>query len=112
MVFSFSFRRTVLDSSGSKNAGFLWGQNYWLGSQDGCEAVQEPVYITLSDQYERAMKKGLINDLAPYEMDYRVVYIRHDSPWQVEIKFMTEVSSPHSDIMIQNLHNPSRELSM
>lgn len=80
----------VLDSSGSKNAGFLWGQNYWLGSQDGCEAVQEPVYITLSDQYERAMKKGLINDLAPYEMDYRVVYIRHDSPWQVEIKFMTE----------------------
>ncbi|XP_055920543.1 nose resistant to fluoxetine protein 6-like [Eupeodes corollae] len=80
----------VLDSSGGKDSGFIWGQNYWLGSKQGCDAVKAPVRITLSNQFERTMKDGLINQMAPFEMDYRVVYMKHNSPWQVEIKFMPE----------------------
>ncbi|XP_055838258.1 nose resistant to fluoxetine protein 6-like [Episyrphus balteatus] len=80
----------VLDSSGGKESGFIWGQNYWLGSKQGCAAVKAPVRITLSNQFERTMKEGLINQMAPFAMDYRVVYMKHNSPWQVEIKFMPE----------------------
>lgn len=36
------------------------------------------------------MKPDLINDVAPFEVEYRMVYAKHYSPWQIEIKFMTE----------------------
>lgn len=80
----------VLDASAHKESGFLWGHNFWLGSPRGCEAVQQPVSITLSDMYERTMKTGLLDSVAPFALEYRVVYLNHNSPWQVEIKFMTE----------------------
>lgn len=36
------------------------------------------------------MKTGLLDSVAPFALEYRVVYLNHNSPWQVEIKFMTE----------------------
>lgn len=36
------------------------------------------------------MHYGLITQQAPFLMDYRVIYMRHNSPWQVEIKLMSE----------------------
>ncbi|XP_061401258.1 uncharacterized protein LOC133337009 [Musca vetustissima] len=80
----------ALDASGTKPSGFLFGHNYWFGSKEGCGAVQKPVGITLSANHPRIMKQGIINDIAPFSMDYRVVYLRHNSPWQVEIKLMSE----------------------
>ncbi|KAL7737376.1 hypothetical protein ACLKA6_012986 [Drosophila palustris] len=80
----------VLDASGSKSSGFIFGQNYWLGSREVCRSVQRPVGITLSRNYERVMHYGLITQQAPFDMDFRVVYLRHSSPWQVEIKVMSE----------------------
>ncbi|KAH8297034.1 hypothetical protein KR044_003869 [Drosophila immigrans] len=80
----------VLDASGSKSSGFIFGQNYWLGSREACRAVQRPVGVTLSKHHERVMHFGLLTQQAPFEMDYRVVYVRHSSPWQVQIKIMTE----------------------
>ncbi|EDV95605.1 GH15688 [Drosophila grimshawi] len=80
----------VLDASGTKPSGFVYGQNYWLGSREACKGVQHPVGITLSKNFERVMHHGLITQQAPFEMDYRVVYLRHNSPWQVEIKLMSE----------------------
>lgn len=68
----------------------MFGQNFWLGSREACGAVQNPVAITLSQNFERIMHKGLISDNAPFAMDYRVVYLSHRSPWQVEIKLMSE----------------------
>lgn len=79
-----------MDSSGQLNAGFLLGNNHWLGSQKGCESVKAPLYVTLSDRFERLMKADLIHDIAPFEMDYRMVYAKHYSPWQIEIKFHSE----------------------
>ncbi|KAM7343794.1 nose resistant to fluoxetine protein 6-like [Cochliomyia hominivorax] len=80
----------ALDASGSKPSGFVFGQNFWLGSQEACGAVRRPVGITLSENFPRVMKSGIIKDVAPFDMDYRVVYLRHNSPWQVEIKLMSE----------------------
>lgn len=80
----------VLDASGTKPSGFIYGQNYWLGSREACKGVQRPVGITLSKNFERVMHHGLITQQSPFEMDYRVIYLRHNSPWQVEIKLMSE----------------------
>jgi Nose resistant-to-fluoxetine protein, N-terminal domain len=79
-----------LDSSGEPGSGFLLGNNHWLGSTKGCESVKMPLYITLSDRFERLMKPNLIREVAPFEVSYRMVYAKHFSPWQVEIKFLTE----------------------
>ncbi|KAH8234259.1 hypothetical protein KR038_004891 [Drosophila bunnanda] len=80
----------VLDASGIKPSGFVFGQNYWLGSREACRGVQRPVGITLSRNYERVMHYGILTQQAPFDMDYRVIYLRHQSPWQVEIKVMSE----------------------
>jgi hypothetical protein len=80
----------ALDASGRLESGFLLGNNHWLGSQKGCESVKAPLYVTLSNRFERLMKPDLIRSTAPFEMDYRVVYAKHYSPWQIEIKFHTE----------------------
>jgi len=81
---------TVLDASGTKPSGFVYGQNYWLGSREACRGVQRPVGITLSKNFDRVMHYGIITQQAPFDMDYRVLYLRHNSPWQVEIKLMSE----------------------
>ncbi|KAH8343231.1 hypothetical protein KR059_007193 [Drosophila kikkawai] len=80
----------VLDASGTKPSGFVYGQNYWLGSREACRGVQRPVEITLSKNFDRVMHYGIITQQAPFDMDYRVIYLRHSSPWQVEIKLMSE----------------------
>ncbi|XP_017865390.1 PREDICTED: nose resistant to fluoxetine protein 6 isoform X1 [Drosophila arizonae] len=80
----------VLDASGGKPSGFIFGQNYWLGSREACGSMQRPLGITLSKQYKRQMHNGLITQQSPFDMDYRVIYLRHNSPWQVELKLMSE----------------------
>jgi hypothetical protein len=86
----FLFSLSALDSSGQLGPGFLLGNNHWFGSEKGCESVQAPLYVTLSNRFERLMKPDLIYSVAPFDMDYRMVYAKHYSPWQIEIKFHTE----------------------
>lgn len=81
---------SVLDASATKPSGFVFGQNFWLGSREACGAVKNPVAITLSKNYQRIMHFAIITERAPFDVDYRVVYLRHHSPWQVEIKMMSE----------------------
>lgn len=81
---------TVLDASAQIGSGFLLGNNHWLGSRRGCESVNTAFHVTLSDRFERLMKPDLLYDIAPFDVDYRMVYAKHRSPWQIEIKFHTE----------------------
>uniref|UniRef100_A0ABK8FMC8 Nose resistant-to-fluoxetine protein N-terminal domain-containing protein n=2 Tax=Anopheles gambiae TaxID=7165 RepID=A0ABK8FMC8_ANOGA len=80
----------VLDASGSQEPGFMWGHNHWIGSEKGCESTRTPLSITLSDRYRRNMKRNLVSALAPFELDYRIVFAKHQSAWQVDVKFQSE----------------------
>uniref|UniRef100_A0A182R0D9 Nose resistant-to-fluoxetine protein N-terminal domain-containing protein n=1 Tax=Anopheles farauti TaxID=69004 RepID=A0A182R0D9_9DIPT len=80
----------VLDASGSQEPGFMWGHNHWIGSEKGCESTRAPLSITLSDRYRRNMKRNLVTALAPFELDYRIVFAKHQSAWQVDVKFQSE----------------------
>ncbi|KAL7051333.1 hypothetical protein ACKWTF_004432 [Chironomus riparius] len=80
----------TLDSSGHFGSGFLHGNNHWLGSEKGCQSLTSPLHVTLSNRFERLMKPDLIHAVAPFEMNYRMIYAKHYSAWQIEIKFHTE----------------------
>lgn len=79
---------TVLDSSGSPESGFILGQNFWMGSIKGCEAVRQPHTITLSNRFQRYTHADLLTATAPFDVDYRVVYAAHKSPWQIQVEFL------------------------
>jgi hypothetical protein len=81
---------SVLDSSGEPNSGFLLGNNFWLGSPNVCKHVNEELKLTLSDRFERTMKKDLLTSLSPFEVQFRVVHAKHNSPWQVQMKVLSE----------------------
>ncbi|XP_055537122.1 uncharacterized protein LOC129725377 isoform X2 [Wyeomyia smithii] len=80
----------VLDSSGIQEPNFMSGHNHWIGSEKGCESAQTPLSITLSGRYRRNMKPNLVTALAPFDVNYRMVHARHQSPWQLEMKFQGE----------------------
>ncbi|XP_058463284.1 nose resistant to fluoxetine protein 6-like [Malaya genurostris] len=80
----------VLDASGTQEPGFMWGHNHWIGSEKGCDSARSPLSITLSDRYRRNMKPNLVTALAPFDVNYRMVHARHQSAWQLEMKFLSE----------------------
>lgn len=83
---------TVLDSSGNPESGFVLGQSFWLGSIKGCEAVQKPHTLTLSNRFERVMHANLQKARAPFDIGYRVVYAAHTSPWQIKVEFLLDAA--------------------
>lgn len=80
----------ALDASGTADSGFVWGNNFWLGSRKSCEAIQTLPTLTLAPRYNRNMKENLVEELAPILMEYRSIHGRHESSWQVEVKFLNE----------------------
>lgn len=70
--------------------GFVLGQNFWFGSIRGCEAVQKPHRLTLSNRFQRFMHSDLLTSTAPFNIDYRMVYAEHRSPLQIQVEFVLE----------------------
>lgn len=80
----------ALDSSGMPAPGFVLGHNFWMGSIKGCEAVQQPHPLTISNRFQRFMHADLWSATAPFDIEYRMIYAEHRSPWQVQVEFTLE----------------------
>ncbi|XP_055322371.1 O-acyltransferase like protein-like [Sitodiplosis mosellana] len=80
----------ALDSSAMPLPGFVLGNNFWMGSVQGCGAVQKPPPLTLSNRFERFMHTDLWSATAPFDIGYRMVYAEHRSPWQMQVEFTLE----------------------
>lgn len=71
--------------------GFVIGHNYWLGSIEGCKAVQQqPLSIRMSNRFERFTHNSLWSEMAPFDIDYRMVYAEHRSSFQIQVEFFLE----------------------
>lgn len=82
----------AIDSSARIQPEFLFGNNFWLGSPVECATLETPFHITLNNRFKRIMKSDLLNATAPFGTGYRIVYAKHNTPWQVEVEFrMTTV---------------------
>lgn len=94
-----TFYVVVLDSSARIEPGFIFGNNFWLGSIKECEGLKKPHSVTLSQRFHRHMKSNLVDSIAPINLEYMVVYAKHDSPWQIQTEFLlTRVCCQYSKV--------------
>lgn len=76
----------MLDASGRSQAGFVWGQNYWTTPRELCDVLENPVQIALSTRYKRINHANLTIERAPFHLEYNIVYLKHNSMYQLEQK--------------------------
>ncbi|KAG4070645.1 hypothetical protein HA402_013565 [Bradysia odoriphaga] len=78
----------VLDSSAQFEPGFIFGNNFLLGSLKECQWLKGTHSVTLSKRFMRNMKTNLLESVGPFDLEYNVVYAEHDSPWQIQTEFL------------------------
>ncbi|XP_037032707.1 nose resistant to fluoxetine protein 6-like isoform X2 [Bradysia coprophila] len=78
----------VLDSSAQFEPGFIFGNNFLLGSLKECQWLRGTHSVTLSKRFMRNMKTNLLESVGPFDLEYNVVYAEHDSPWQIQTEFL------------------------
>lgn len=86
-MMDFRLSISVLDASGIPESGFVLGNNFWLGSSKGCDSARKPHALVISKRFNRHMHEHLMTSIAPFDIDYRVIYASHSSPWQVQVEF-------------------------
>jgi len=81
----------VLDSSGEFKPGFLYGNNFWLGSRSQClDTMNGPLLMS-----ERKMLNNTHRDpqkeIPPFQINYFVAHFRHNSILQYHVNIHHEV---------------------
>ncbi|XP_017490231.1 PREDICTED: nose resistant to fluoxetine protein 6-like [Rhagoletis zephyria] len=74
----------MFDASATLEPGFTFGHNFWLGNREVCSAVGHEVHMQMSAYFPHQMNQVLLTSVAPFETDFRVVYLRHNLSWQVD----------------------------
>ena len=83
----------VLDASGEQKSGFIIGNNNWIGSKEQCYYSHNIIPITINlepNRINRTMKPDLFQNIAPFEMEFKMVHAKHYSPLQVQHKMWNE----------------------
>jgi len=77
----------VLDSSGKFKSGFLYGNNFWLGSRSQCLDTMNPLWMS-----ERKMLNNTHCDpqkeIPPFQINYFVAHFRHNSMLQYHVNLL------------------------
>lgn len=84
-----------MDASGRRGTGFVWGNNFWLGSKKECDIINAPISLYLSQQYAhvRTNYENLTEGESLMPVEYRMVYARHKPKLQIDLRIMDRVSS-------------------
>ncbi|XP_054743282.1 nose resistant to fluoxetine protein 6-like [Anastrepha obliqua] len=85
----------MFDASASIEPGFTFGNNFWLGNREVCGAVGQPTNMQISAHLSHHMNAELLTSVAPFATDFRVVYLRHNSSWQVDPLVLVFASRVH-----------------
>lgn len=91
---------SVMDASGHVGAGFVWGNNYWLGSELACRRVDSPVRVVLSDRLTKNHISNLTEIASPIPVGYKMVWAKHNSKWQLDINTFDKVGFILADIWL------------
>ncbi|XP_015123942.1 nose resistant to fluoxetine protein 6 [Diachasma alloeum] len=78
----------MLDSSGQPKSGFLYGNNYWLGSEHQCYDTLNSAPFALSPKIleNNSIYRKSEEELAPFKLNFFAVYIVHNSTLQYHVK--------------------------
>uniref|UniRef100_W8AX02 Nose resistant to fluoxetine protein 6 n=1 Tax=Ceratitis capitata TaxID=7213 RepID=W8AX02_CERCA len=85
----------MFDASASLEPGFTFGHNFWLGNSEICSAVSRQTHVQISTYLRHQMKPELLTEVAPFNVDFRVLYLRHNSSWQVDAAVIAFASRLH-----------------
>ncbi|XP_011056219.1 PREDICTED: uncharacterized protein LOC105147126 [Acromyrmex echinatior] len=82
----------TLDSSGELIPGFLYGNNFWLGSRSQCLDIMNKAPLELAKQYilNNTRYRDPQDEFPPFQLNYFVAYIRHNSTFQYHINTVIE----------------------
>ncbi|XP_030569344.1 nose resistant to fluoxetine protein 6 [Drosophila novamexicana] len=75
-----SWALKAFDASGSGYHNFMLGNSFWLGNRWTCRALNEQLLLEFTQRQEQLLRQG-----APFAHDYRAVYLRANSPWQLAL---------------------------
>ncbi|XP_039305523.1 nose resistant to fluoxetine protein 6 isoform X1 [Solenopsis invicta] len=80
----------ILDSSGSPKPGFLYGNNFWLGSRSQCLDITNRIPFSIAEKQilNNTRYRNPQNEFPPFEVNYIVAHIRHNSTLQYHISTM------------------------
>jgi hypothetical protein len=74
----------IRDSSGKSSSDFFGGNNFWLGSSNACERMNNPKLIHLSPTKTRRHHQNITAISSKFPVEYRMVYASHESPIQFD----------------------------
>ncbi|CAO1315794.1 unnamed protein product [Diamesa hyperborea] len=74
----------VKDASGNAKSGFVWGNNFWLGSLRACNLLNNPPKIYLAASKVRNGWANLTEIGSKIPLDYRMFYVKHASNIQFD----------------------------
>ncbi|CAB0032047.1 unnamed protein product [Trichogramma brassicae] len=77
--------KRVLDSSGVPRAGFVYGNNYWLGSRSQCLDTANRSPLVLRTPYVETN-----DEFPPFRPNYAVAHFRHNSSLQLHVRLPNE----------------------
>jgi len=84
----------ALDSSGEFKSGFLYGNDFWLGSRSQCLDIMNRTPFEFAKRIilNNTRYRDPQDEFPPFQLNYFVAYIRHNSTLQYHINVLTEVS--------------------
>ena len=82
----------MLDASGHPTTGFVWGNNYWLGSHQACLQLNNPSIIHLALNEHRKNIVNLTDVGSPIALEYRMFYVNHESKMQLDLDLYNKVA--------------------
>lgn len=74
----------IRDVSGRSSAGFLWGNNFWLGQKKACNLLNDPPKIPITFSETRRMHQNVTEVRSKVSVNYRMFYANHSSPIQFD----------------------------
>ncbi|XP_032594003.1 nose resistant to fluoxetine protein 6 [Drosophila grimshawi] len=92
----------VFDASGSGYDNFMLGNSLWLGNPQTCRAVNEQLLRAVTQRQQQ-----LLQQYAPFAFDYRLAYLRANSPWQLALS-VKETPLLHIGLCVPRACDPNQ----
>jgi len=74
----------VLDSSGEFKSGFLYGNNFWLGSRSQCLDTMNPLLMSERKMLNN-MRRNSQKEIPPFQINYFVAHFKHNNILQYHV---------------------------
>ncbi|KAG5325378.1 NRF6 protein, partial [Pseudoatta argentina] len=93
----------VLDSSGEFQSGFLYGNNYWLGSRIQCFDTMNTASLRISERHllNNTLYRDPQKEIPSFKVNYFVAHFKHNNTLQYHVNI------PNEDVMTLGLCLPA-----